>query len=180
MKNNETRAHQILKYKGKEIIKYQLDRLIFGPGRNSYSYFGNFLEVANELHGWHYWYLLRTAYECADGIFIYREEVRESFIKNEPEKSSLMSAYEKRYLKSLGPIVQIYRGMTKTEAESGDFGVSWTLSLKKAEAFAFEYSRVHGTPEERIVLSLDIKVSDVIAYFSGSEREIIYIHNPEE
>lgn len=166
---------KIMKNKSNELLKEQLLHLIYGPGRNSYSYFGNFLDVADKIHGWQYWYLLRNAYQSADGLYIYREEVKKAFLKNEPEKSTLMTPYERRYVKSLEPTIKIYRGMTKAEAESGDFGVSWTLSSKRAKAFAFDYARVHEIQAQRTVLSLEVDVKDIIAYFAGSEREIIYI-----
>lgn len=169
-----------MKNKGKKIIKMQLRHLIYGPDRDSYTYFRNFLEVAHQLQGWHYWYLLRTSYQSADCLYIYREEIKEAFLKNEPEKNTLMGPYERRYLQSLGSTIKLYQGMTIAEAKSGDYGVSWTLSLKKAEDFAYAYARVHGAPDERTVVSLDVPAEDIIAYFAGPERKIIYIPNPQD
>ncbi len=166
-----------MKNKGREIMKDQLDLLIFGRGINTYNRFSRFLHVQHLVHGWQFWHLLRTAYENADGLYIYRQEVRDAFLKDEPEKSCLMKPEEHRFLASMDPVVTVHRGMSIAEKESGDFGVSWTLSRQKAEDFSFEYWRAPFRSEEMTVMTLEVSVSDVIAYFSGSQRQIIYIQS---
>ena len=67
--------------------------------------------------------------------------------------------------------------MSKSEAVSGDFGVSWTLSLKMAEFLAFKYHRAPFPPDKMTVMTIEADASDVVAYFSGREKEIIYIQS---
>ncbi len=169
-----------MKNKGREIMKDQLDLLIFGPGINTYNRFTRFLEVQHLLRGWKFWHLLRRAYECSDGLYLYRTLIKEFFTRDEPEKEFLMEPEERAFLASLDPVVTIHRGMSIAEKESGDLGVSWTLSRQKAEDFAYTYAKVHGTPEEITVVSLVVHKGDVMAYFSGSKLEIIYIQNSQK
>ncbi len=180
MKNKESIALQMLKNKGREINKEQLLHFIFGPGKDTYNRFRHFLEVQHLLKGWQFWYLFRQAYENSDGLFIYRQKIKELLQKNEPEKEFLMEPEELEFLTSLDPIEAIYRGMSKLEKESGDIGVSWTLSRQHAEFFAFEYHRAPFPPDRMTVMTLNVNASDIIAYFGDSEEEVIYIHNKQE
>ena len=180
MKIKDKKATQMLENKSKMIMEEQLNELIFGPGIHTYNRFSRFLEVKHLVHGWQYWQLLRTAYENSDGLFIHRQEIKDAFLKDEPEKDYLMKPEEHRFLASQGPTILIHRGMSSNEAESGDFGLSWSLSGRIADFFAFEYGRAPFPPEQMTLMSMEILTKDVIAYFSGSEEEIIYIQNPQE
>lgn len=169
-----------MKDKSREIIKMQLLHLIHGPGINTYNRIRHFLEVQHLLKGWQFWYCLRHAFQGSDNLYIYRPQIKELFQKNQPEKNFLMEPGEHAFLASLKPVVTIYRGMSIAEKESGDFGVSWTLSRKHAEFFAFEYHRAPFRPDRMTVMTLEINAADIIAYFGDNESEIIYIQNPEE
>ena len=153
----------------------QLLHLIFGPGIDTYNRFRHFLEVQHLLNGWHFWYCLRHAYEGSDNLYIHRQQIKELFQKDEPEKNFLMEPEEHTFLTSLGPVVTIHRGMSIAEKESRDFGVSWCLSREKAEFFAYEYCRAPFAPEEMTVMTLEVNIDDIIAYFSDNEEEVIYI-----
>ena len=169
-----------MKDQGKEIIKMQLLHLIHGPGINTYNRFRHFLEVQHLLKGWHFWYCLRHAYEGSDGLYIYRPQIKELFQRDEPEKEFLMEPEENEFLASLEPVVTIHRGMSIAEMESGNLGVSWTLSRKHAEFFAFEYHRAPFPPDKMTVMTLEVNAADIIAYFGDSEEEVIFIHNTQE
>ena len=67
--------------------------------------------------------------------------------------------------------------MTTEELESGDFGVSWTLSREHADYFVFTYGRnfsTEGIP--KVVHQLEVKKVEILAYFNErNEQEVIYI-----
>ena len=100
-------------------------------------------------------------------------------MKSEPEKEFIMEPEEHKFLASLEPVVTIHRGMSKLEEESGDLGVSWTLSRQQAEFCAYEYHRAPFPPNGMTVMTLEVNTADIIAYFEN-EKEVIYIHNPQE
>ena len=52
-----------------------------------------------------------------------------------------MTKQELKIYNSLPENITIYRGMTTEELESGDFGISWTLSKECDGFFAFKYGR---------------------------------------
>jgi hypothetical protein len=67
--------------------------------------------------------------------------------------------------------------MTVEELESGDFGVSWTLSKERAEFFAFKYGRNLSTEgKPKIVHQLEVMKVEILAYFNErNEQEVVYI-----
>jgi hypothetical protein len=124
-----------------------------------------------------YWYGLREAYTVCDVPDIYAiEEKRILFTSWRQHRECLMSAAEQRYLQSLPDQITIYRGMTLLEKETGNFGLSWTLSKKVAEFYAYDYmGYAKYNDHKRTVHSLVVDAEKLIAYFSGRrEREIIY------
>ena len=84
--------------------------------------------------------------------------------------------------KSTPEKVGIYRGMTKIELKSGEFGISWTLDKEKAEFFAYTYVRNTSTNLlPKTVHKIIVDKKDIIAYFNGrKEQEIIYIPDLEK
>ncbi len=159
-------------------MEEQLKEPIFGRGINTYNCFSRFFKVKHPVHRWQYLHLIRTVYENWDGLYLHRQEVKDAFLKDEPDKDYLMKPEEQRFLASLGPMVLIHRGMSKDEAESGNFGLSWSLSGRVADFFSLDYGRAHFPYEHMKVGTFRVPTSDVIAYFSGSQKEIIYIHKP--
>lgn len=128
-----------------------------------------------------YWHALGFAYTCSDCTDNYSiEDKRMFFTSNRFHREYLMNAQERRYFKSLPDVVTIYRGMTIIELESGEYGLSWSLSKKVAEYFAYKYVRyAKYLNEKKTVHSITVEKHQIIAYFSGrKEREIIYNNLP--
>ena len=67
--------------------------------------------------------------------------------------------------------------MTKEEFDSGNFGISWSLSKETAEFFAHKYWRNIDTKNSmKVVKAKKVKKQDCIAYFNGrGEKEIILV-----
>ena len=87
--------------------------------------------------------------------------------------NNFMSSYERRYYKRLPEKITIYRGISVSEYESGNYGISWTLSKKKADFFS-TYKR-NGV-EKGITVKKYVRKKDIIAYISSrNEKEILYI-----
>ncbi|HFG1915286.1 TPA: hypothetical protein ACGF2K_003550 [Vibrio cholerae] len=76
---------------------------------------------------------------------------------------------------NLPAVVTAYRGMSTNESQSGSFGMSWTLSKKKAEEFAFT---TYNDEPRGVVVTTTIE-RDNILYFdpSDNEDEIVVANN---
>jgi hypothetical protein len=124
-----------------------------------------------------FWYGFSNAYQCSDDLFTYKEKIKFhlSINKNRPFREYFMTSYERGYFKKLPSEIRIYRGMTFKEYESKDFGISWTLSEKIADFFAYKYQRnfsVAGLP--KMVHSQTIDKKFVLGYLSGrKEKEVV-------
>jgi hypothetical protein len=161
----------------KQTQKDKILDLLCRPGVDSWNRFPTFMENIEGLTDEEYWWGLRNAYELSDNLFQYRYLVRGAFNSNRPKVECLMSGWERRKLACLPDKVIIYRGMSKMELKSGDFGISWSLNKKIAEFFAYEYRRNFSTyPIGKIVHALEVPRSEIFAYFnSRKEQEIIYL-----
>ena len=86
-----------------------------------------------------------------------------------------MNPKERKYLKELPQLFEIHRGMTVEEFESGEFGISWTLSKSVAEFFATKYLRNHSTNHlPKMIHSLKVNKKSVLGYLnSRQEQEIV-------
>lgn len=127
-----------------------------------------------------YWYALSKAYTGGDWPDNYTIDDKRGFFGSHRRfREYLMTSAERRYLDSLPKKVTIYRAMTTIERESGEFGISWTLSKKVAEFFAYEYQRYAKYQDhEKVIHTLEVDKETIIAYFSGrKEREVIYNHS---
>lgn len=124
-----------------------------------------------------YWQSLRKAYDMSDNLFNYRDDVRLSFLSNEPQREYLMFKAERESLKRLPEQFTIYRGMTEAEYKNKNFGISWTLKKEVAEYFAYTYPRNYGTrAAKKVVHELFVDKNDVTAYFDQrKEFEVIYL-----
>lgn len=140
--------------------------------------FHKFLDWAPSWYGKNYWYALAIAYTCSDNLYALKDEVKAAFSAKRKYRESLMEDKELKIWRNLPEHITIYRGMTLEEKESGDYGVSWTLSKKTAEFFAYKYQRNRSTNHlPRTVHKLIVKKNDVVAYFGErNEKEIIYLH----
>lgn len=144
---------------------------------NSFNRFGTFLDNAHRCKGKKYWYYLREAYTGSDHLHQYRDELKEAFTKDEPNKYHLMTNEDHKILESLPATVTIYRGMTVSEYQNKDFGVSWTLKEKIAHFFAHVYLRnIDTVNTPMMVHSIEISKEDILAIFNDrKEMEVIYI-----
>lgn len=126
-----------------------------------------------------YWKALREAYQDSDNLYQLKHEVSECFLSNKLHKDQLMTEEERLALSSLPERLTVYRGMTVLEADSKDYGISWTLSKENAEYFAFTYGRNFDTDHlEKTVISIDIHKNQILALFKGrNEDEIIIPHH---
>ena len=114
--------------------------------------FQAFLAIKPLLKAKLYWKALRDSYDCSDNLYYYRIDVKMAFESTEPERYYLMNNKERSYLDKLPEQMTIYRGMTKVEQDSKDFGVSWTLKKETAEYFAKEYQRNYATNQLKNVV----------------------------
>ena len=81
-------------------------------------------------------------------------------------KQSLMDAAELAYYNSLPDEFTVYRGIG---SKSNKNGISYTLSLEKAEWYAIRYNK------KGYVLSGTAKKKDVLAFFNGRKEQEILI-----
>ena len=157
--------------------KKEIENILWGLGVNTFNRFETFLEIAPQLHGENYWYGLKISYTGSDNLLQYKDAIKSSFESNEPNRNSLMSSKELKYINRLPEGITIYRGMTENELIGGQFGVSWTLKKKVAAFFAETYSRNYSTYHlKKVVHKITIKKNKIIAFFNvRQEFEIIYI-----
>lgn len=137
---------------------------------------GLFSNLALLLSDKGYWYALGQAYTDSDWLDqVPIEWKRLFFSSSKPHREFLMNADEQTFLNSLPRRIRIYRGMSTQERDSGEFGISWSLSEERAKFFANDYLR-HAVKYEKVVHSIEVRQEDIIAYFNGrQEQEIIYI-----
>jgi hypothetical protein len=159
--------------------KRQVREVIFGLGINSYNRFDAFLNIATKLKGRIYWYALRLSYCSSDNLYRLKENIKEAFNKNEPERASIMNFKERKFIDKMPDQCTIYRGMTTEEYNNCDYGISWSLKKEIAEFYAYTYLRNHSTAKSKMeVHSITINKQDIIALFIDREEfEIIYISN---
>lgn len=88
-----------------------------------------------------------------------------------------MKKKELRIYNFLPENITIYLGMTVEKLESGDFGVSWTLSKELAEYFAFTYVRNFSTEgKPKVVHQIEVMNVETLAYFNQrGEHDVIYV-----
>ena len=155
----------------------EINRILCGIGVDSWNRFETFLSLIPRLKGENYWYALRIAYERSDNLYHMRGLVKAAFLRTEPGRDALMNSEEREYLKNLPDNITIYRGMTETELQQKDFGISWTLKHEVAEFFAQKYWRnISTNHHKKTVHKLTIDKGEVITFLNDrDEFEIIYI-----
>lgn len=139
--------------------------------------FQAFLAISRILKERLYWKALRIAYDCSDNLYHYRYDVKKSFKSDEPFRDYMMSKRERDYLHNLPEEITIYRGMTRKEFASKEFGISWSIKKEIAEFFAFTYGRNFSTKHlKKTVHQMTINKKDVIAFLNErKEFEISYL-----
>jgi hypothetical protein len=124
-----------------------------------------------------YWKWLPTAYQCSDYIYeqMSREDLIDLFDVPRLNTECIMTADEADYLASLPNTITIHRAMCVEEYESGQYGLSWSLSPEVVQFYADEYIRQRHTGK-KVIKTVTIDKKDAIAYWAGrQEEEIIYI-----
>ena len=117
------------------------------------------------------------SYTGSYNLYCLNEEVKEAFLEDCSQREYLMTKQELKIYNSLPENITIYRGMTTEELESGDFGISWTLSKECDGFFAFKYGINFSTENKpKVVHQLEVKKVEKLAYFNErNEQEVIYI-----
>jgi len=162
---------------GRTLSNDEADQILIWA--NSYERFSVFLKIKDQLSDpATYWKQLRSAYQESDNLYQWKSEIKNCFQVDLPGKRYLMDEAERKIISDLSDEVTIHRGMTVEEAESNDYGISWTLNREKAEYFAFTYGRNHDTNGlEKTIISKQIIKDQILALFnSRNEREIIFIN----
>lgn len=86
-------------------------------------------------------------------------------------RRDIMNADDLAAFDALPPYLTIYRGCSVEENRAGVFGLSWTVSRKIAEFFAWRFD---AADRGRVVVRTIIPRADVLAYFNTlQEYEII-------
>lgn len=165
------------------MTKKEIDRAIQFGSNCSYSVssvskFQVFLSLKPILKGKLYWYALKEAYIMSDNLYDYSEDIRKSFLSQEPNREYIMNKKERAIYESLPELVKIYRGMTVDEKSSGVFGVSWSLDIKVAKYFAEKYRLNFATDKiPKVVHELTIKKNEIIFLCNErKEKEIFYVN----
>lgn len=124
-------------------------------------------------------YAFKEAYIDSDNLFKHKLRIKELLANSKIDLRQLMSRNEREILNTLPNRVKIYRGMTISEKESDDFGISWTLDQERAAFFVFKYQRNYSTDQlKKTVHQLEVRKEDILALFNDREEiEIIYLHN---
>jgi len=177
VRDNELLEERISALPERNLTEDEAMDIIYGLGCNSFNRMGAFIEISSRLHGKVYWHVLSEAYQGSDDLFQYKDQIKKLFSSPEPHRKYLMTPEERQYLKQLPDKVTAYRGMTVREKENESFGISWTLSKRTAEFFAYTYRRNQATKGmETTVTELKVPKNQILAYYNGrNEDEIIYI-----
>jgi hypothetical protein len=174
--------HSIKANQKKELEKYfkvnNVDFLSQIEMSSSDDRMGKFIDyVDNFKKDRDYWEQLSTVYQSMNNSYKLKEEIKNLFQAKRPEKESLMNAEELKQLSKLPEIINIYRGMTIIEKNSGNYGMSWSIDEQVAKKFAEIFPHNYDSRGlEMTVEKKTINKKDVVAYFIGrDESEIIYI-----
>src|SRR5688572_10855682 len=103
-----------------KVDKKKVDEITYGMGVNSINRFPIFIKESDGLTDAEYWYGLGNAYLSSDNLFKWRNLIKCAFSVNRSHREFLMNGWEQRKLQKLPEAVQIFRGMTEEEYESGN------------------------------------------------------------
>jgi len=146
---------------------------------DSYMRFYLFETLAPLMTDAEYWEYLRFSHTGSDNTYDLRENKKKAFLSIRKHRELLMEPVQRKFLKNLPEKVTVYRGMTRQEYESGDFGISWTLDRIQAPFFAFIYIRNQDTVHlPKVVVQATARKECIIASFEG-ESELIVIPQKE-
>lgn len=116
---------------------------------------------------------LKTAYTQG---YATKEEALD-FFRLADNRHLLMSESDIARYNKIGDEVEVFRGCSIEEYETGDYSLSWSLSQAVAEFFAFRMEeQAHKSYEGRVVVSTIIRKEDILAVFDGrQEYEVIVL-----
>jgi hypothetical protein len=115
-----------------------------------------------------YWELVGSIWTDSENIREDRRSWQTIWTEPVPKRPFCMSSSERKALKALPDVIQVWRGVGHRTAARG---MSWTINKTKAEWFARRYSSDDRTPH--LVSGVVLK-TDVLAYFTGrNESEVV-------
>lgn len=130
------------------------------------------------------YYLLKEAYIMTDNIYAqlclspYSFNLKDflRLLQQKVNVEQLMEQEEKDYLNALSFPLKIYRGMCNAEANSKNFGISWTDSKDYASNYVF-YSKNNNQNNTEMIAEMVIERKDVFAAWGakGMKKELIIL-----
>ncbi len=126
------------------------------------------------LSGKEYWTLLASSYQVGDepGLQIGFDELKCLWESKETDRDYLMCQSCLDKFNGFKFPLTLFRGMSREEKESSNYGFSWTLSFDIAMKFAIVH---HGFVGKTVLTESD--KGQLIAFFNHrSEEEIIFLH----
>lgn len=142
-------------------------------------------ESANLMTDWvTIYYLLKEAYIMTDNIYVqlclspYSFNLKDflRLLQQKVNVEQLMEQEEKDYLNALSFPLKIYRGMCNAEADSKNYGISWTDSKDYASNYVF-YSKNNNQNNTGAIVEMVIEKKDVFAAWGekGKKKELIIL-----
>lgn len=142
-------------------------------------------ESANLMTDWvTTYYLLKEAYIMTDNIYAqlclspYSFNLKDflRLLQQKVNVEQLMEQEEKDYLNALSFPLKIYRGMCNAEADSKNYGISWTDSKDYASNYVF-YSKNNNQNNTGAIVEMVIEKKDVFAAWGekGKKKELIIL-----
>jgi hypothetical protein len=123
-----------------------------------------------------FWNYIGTFYMRSSGSIDVLQLLKLIFSSKRQNKDCLMTLEEKQYLNSLPDEIEIHRGMSVKESKNKNYGMSWSLSKKIAEFFAYEYYQTIASGKPMTVVTIKIPKNEAIAYFNRrDEEEILWV-----
>lgn len=116
-----------------------------------------------------YWDLVGTVWTDSENIWQHHHEWRKIWESEAPEKKRAMDAKERRRLEALPNSFEVWRGVNH-HGQRVDQGLSWTLSIEKAQRFARRYQ----SGQARLYRAEVLK-KDVHALFLGRNEEEVVV-----
>lgn len=134
------------------------------------------LTHTHKLSDCEFWEYIGTFYMRSSGSIDVLQLLKLIFSSKRKNKDCLMTLEEKQYLDSLPDEIEIHRGMSIKESKNQNYGMSWSLSKKTAEFFAYEYYETIASGKPMTVVTIKIPKNEAIAYFNRrDEEEILWV-----
>jgi hypothetical protein len=123
-----------------------------------------------------FWEYIGEFYMRSSGSIDVLQLLKLIFSSPRKNKDCLMTLEEKQYLDYLPDEIEIHRGMSVKESKNKNYGMSWSLSKKVAEFFAYEYYQTIASGKPMTVVTIKIPKNEAIAYFNRrDEDEILWV-----